>query len=152
MNNVDTSFKDDIVVFHHIALYLTSEIKSICSSYNIIINCFCFRDAKHGFSCPKNNFNRNIKIVCSAIFIKVKQKIKYHIKQGSEYYPRKSVISRTATDKSCPYRVNGKPIWTNICISTKTCPDEKLVWCRVNVALVLKHSNFNNMHFNRLLF
>ena len=39
---------------------------------------------------------RNIKIVCSAIFIKVKRKIKYHIKQGSEYYPRKSVISRTA--------------------------------------------------------
>ena len=25
MNNVDTSFKDNIVVFHHIALYLTRE-------------------------------------------------------------------------------------------------------------------------------
>ena len=62
----------------------------------------------------KNNFNRNIKIVCSVIFTEVKQKIKYHIKQGFEYYPRKSVISRTATDKSNPYRVNGKPIWTNI--------------------------------------
>ena len=27
MNNFDTSFKDNIVVFHHIAPYLRSEIK-----------------------------------------------------------------------------------------------------------------------------
>ena len=29
MNNFDTLFKDNIVVFHYVALYLTSEIKKI---------------------------------------------------------------------------------------------------------------------------
>ena len=56
----------------------------------------------------KDYFNRNRKRkltssgVCLAIFIRVKQKIQY-IKQGSEFYSRKSVICRTATDKSNPY-------------------------------------------------
>ena len=81
----------------------------------------------------KNNFNRNIKIVCSAIFIsEAKNKISYQTR--FRVIPEKIRNLPNSERQSNPYRVNGKPIWTNICISTKTCPDEKLVWCRVNVA------------------